>query len=327
MRHSWYSAAAPPARWRPTSCATGSAGDEWQITVVDQDDEHLYQPGLLLLPFGVYTPDELVKPRTRRSCRDGVDLVLGEIDRVDADERTRRAGRRPARWATTTWSSRPAPRRGRTRRPAWPSEAEWRRQHLRLLHAATAPPRCATSSRLAGRPAGRARRRDADQVPGRAAGVHLPRRRLLRRARDARQGRDHLRDAAGGRVHQAGRVQAPRRHARPSARSRIEADFVVDTDRRRSARRWSRWTSARCRSTCWSPSRSTWAPTSSRARASATSSTTCRSTSTRCCPRSTTTSSPSATPRTSRPPRPARSRTSRSSSSSTTSSSTSTAGR
>ena len=24
------------------------------ITVVDQDDQHLYQPGLLLLPFGVF---------------------------------------------------------------------------------------------------------------------------------------------------------------------------------------------------------------------------------------------------------------------------------
>ena len=57
--------------------------DEWSITVVDQDDHHLYQPGLLLLPFGVYTPEELVKPRTRFVPRD-VDLVLGEIDRVDA---------------------------------------------------------------------------------------------------------------------------------------------------------------------------------------------------------------------------------------------------
>ena len=56
----------------------------WQITVVDQDDVHLYQPGLLLLPFGVYEPDELVKPR-ERFIPDGVELVLGEVDRVDAD--------------------------------------------------------------------------------------------------------------------------------------------------------------------------------------------------------------------------------------------------
>ena len=62
------------------------ASGEWSITVVDQDDRHLYQPGLLLLPFGVYTPEELVKPRGRYLPK-GVHLVLGDIDRVDADDR------------------------------------------------------------------------------------------------------------------------------------------------------------------------------------------------------------------------------------------------
>ena len=57
---------------------------EWQVTVVDQDSEHLYQPGLLLLPFGVYHPDELVKPRRRFLSR-GVDLVISPVERVDAD--------------------------------------------------------------------------------------------------------------------------------------------------------------------------------------------------------------------------------------------------
>jgi sulfide:quinone oxidoreductase len=60
-------------------------GHEWQITVVDRDDDHLYQPGLLLLPFGGYEPDQLVKPR-KRFLPHGVELVLGEIDRVVADE-------------------------------------------------------------------------------------------------------------------------------------------------------------------------------------------------------------------------------------------------
>jgi sulfide:quinone oxidoreductase len=56
---------------------------EWTITIVDQDDTHLYQPGLLLLPFGVYTPEELVKPRTQ-FIPDGVELVISEIVSVDA---------------------------------------------------------------------------------------------------------------------------------------------------------------------------------------------------------------------------------------------------
>jgi sulfide:quinone oxidoreductase len=60
---------------------------QWQITVVDQNNAHLYQPGLLFIPFGTYRPDEVVKPR-RRYIPDGVDLVLGEIDRVDAATNT-----------------------------------------------------------------------------------------------------------------------------------------------------------------------------------------------------------------------------------------------
>jgi sulfide:quinone oxidoreductase len=59
------------------------SADDWSITVVDQDDEHLYQPGLLLLPFGVYTPEELVKPR-RHFLPRGVELVLAEVDRIEA---------------------------------------------------------------------------------------------------------------------------------------------------------------------------------------------------------------------------------------------------
>ncbi len=57
---------------------------EWRITVVDQDDRHLYQPGLLLIPFGGYRADEVVKPR-KRYIPDGVDLVYGEIDQVEPD--------------------------------------------------------------------------------------------------------------------------------------------------------------------------------------------------------------------------------------------------
>jgi sulfide:quinone oxidoreductase len=56
----------------------------WEITVVDRDDDHLYQPGYLFMPFGTYTPDQVVRKR-HAFIPDGVDLVLGEIDRVDAE--------------------------------------------------------------------------------------------------------------------------------------------------------------------------------------------------------------------------------------------------
>jgi sulfide:quinone oxidoreductase len=58
------------------------AREQWQITVVDRDDRHLYQPGLLFIPFGVYRPDEVTKPRTR-FIPNGVDFVVGDIDRVE----------------------------------------------------------------------------------------------------------------------------------------------------------------------------------------------------------------------------------------------------
>ena len=57
---------------------------EWAITVVDQNDTHVYQPGNLFVPFGIYEPADLVKPR-RRFLPDGVELVLSEIDHVEPE--------------------------------------------------------------------------------------------------------------------------------------------------------------------------------------------------------------------------------------------------
>jgi len=41
------------------------AGKEWTITVVDQAEEHYYQPGFLFMPFGVYTEKDVVKSRQK----------------------------------------------------------------------------------------------------------------------------------------------------------------------------------------------------------------------------------------------------------------------
>jgi sulfide:quinone oxidoreductase len=58
---------------------------DWQISVVDASEIHYYQPGYLFLPFGMYTPDQVVRPR-RRYIADGVELIHGEVDRVAADD-------------------------------------------------------------------------------------------------------------------------------------------------------------------------------------------------------------------------------------------------
>jgi sulfide:quinone oxidoreductase len=55
------------------------------ITVVDQDGQHVYQPGLLFVPFGTYDPDELIRPRRRQLHRQ-VKLIQETIDHVEAAE-------------------------------------------------------------------------------------------------------------------------------------------------------------------------------------------------------------------------------------------------
>lgn len=57
--------------------------DSWRITVVDRDNEHIYQPGLLFLPFGLYHPQEVVRPRDA-FLPGGVDFRIGEIGTLDA---------------------------------------------------------------------------------------------------------------------------------------------------------------------------------------------------------------------------------------------------
>ena len=96
---------------------------EWSITVVDRDDVHLYQPGLLLLPFGVYTPEEIVKPR-RRFLPPGVELVLADVDRVEpADNRVLLADGRVLAYDQLVIASGTTPRPDQTPGMA---EGQWR---------------------------------------------------------------------------------------------------------------------------------------------------------------------------------------------------------
>jgi len=37
--------------------------NEWQITIVDQDSVHYYQPGFLFMPFEIYSKKDVMKPR------------------------------------------------------------------------------------------------------------------------------------------------------------------------------------------------------------------------------------------------------------------------
>ncbi|MDE3205907.1 MAG: NAD(P)/FAD-dependent oxidoreductase [Acidobacteriota bacterium] len=58
--------------------------DQLDIVVVDLDDRHIYQPGLLFVPFGRARPSDLVRSRTRQLLP-GVDFRRAEIDQVDLE--------------------------------------------------------------------------------------------------------------------------------------------------------------------------------------------------------------------------------------------------
>ena len=54
------------------------------ITVVDQDDRHIYQPGLLFVPFGLSQPEDIVRPRGRQ-IHDGIVYINSAIDHVELE--------------------------------------------------------------------------------------------------------------------------------------------------------------------------------------------------------------------------------------------------
>lgn len=57
-------------------------GDEWDITIVDEDENHYYQPGFLFIPFGTYEPEDVIKPKSE-FLPNGVNYIVGKISKLD----------------------------------------------------------------------------------------------------------------------------------------------------------------------------------------------------------------------------------------------------
>jgi sulfide:quinone oxidoreductase len=58
------------------------AEEDVQIVVVDRSDDHVYQPGLLFVPFQLARAAEITRPRAAQ-LRHGIELRRSEIDHVD----------------------------------------------------------------------------------------------------------------------------------------------------------------------------------------------------------------------------------------------------
>lgn len=59
--------------------------EDWEIVIIDEREEHHYQPGYLFLPFDMYTPDDIIKP-IKDFIPEGVLLITKSIDKIVPDE-------------------------------------------------------------------------------------------------------------------------------------------------------------------------------------------------------------------------------------------------
>lgn len=59
--------------------------NEWEFTIVDQYKTHYYQPGFLFIPFGIYTKQDVTKPKYD-FFPPGVNVIFNSIDRIDGKE-------------------------------------------------------------------------------------------------------------------------------------------------------------------------------------------------------------------------------------------------
>ena len=54
---------------------------EWQIKIVDKDPLHYYQPGFLFIPFGIYKPSDVVRPKKEFIHRN-IEFEIAEVEHI-----------------------------------------------------------------------------------------------------------------------------------------------------------------------------------------------------------------------------------------------------
>ncbi len=56
---------------------------DWEITIVDQHETHYYQPGFLFIPFGIYTKEDVIRPKRDYLPRH-VNVEISPIEGIEA---------------------------------------------------------------------------------------------------------------------------------------------------------------------------------------------------------------------------------------------------
>jgi sulfide:quinone oxidoreductase len=57
---------------------------EWQITIVDHHEIHYYQPGLLFIPFGIYSKKDVIKPK-RDFFPPDIEVIFSGIELIEVE--------------------------------------------------------------------------------------------------------------------------------------------------------------------------------------------------------------------------------------------------
>jgi sulfide:quinone oxidoreductase len=59
---------------------------DWDITIIDKEEQHHYQPGYLFIPFGIYSRQDVIKPK-KEFIPPGVEFVVDTVVRINTAER------------------------------------------------------------------------------------------------------------------------------------------------------------------------------------------------------------------------------------------------
>jgi sulfide:quinone oxidoreductase len=66
--------------------------DDWHITLVDQNETHYYQPGFLFIPFGIYSKNDVIKPK-RDFIPACAELIMSPIEQIDPEHNQVKLGK------------------------------------------------------------------------------------------------------------------------------------------------------------------------------------------------------------------------------------------
>lgn len=61
------------------------ANKDWEITIVDKDPVHYYQPGFLFIPFGIYKPEQVTRAKSA-FFPEGAHVLWDEVEQVISEK-------------------------------------------------------------------------------------------------------------------------------------------------------------------------------------------------------------------------------------------------